>query len=89
MEDPDVSEDSVDKAITSSVCRALEILQEQFDHVQIFASISDGDGTRYVNKGFGDNFARYGQIRQWLIKEEEISRMEARVNWQRNNDPGQ
>jgi hypothetical protein len=50
-------------------------LGEHFDSVQIFCTKHDGaEGTASVNCGEGNWFARYGQIREWVEKNEERSR---------------
>ena len=49
-------------------------LGEYFDAVEIFATRHEEDGTVNVNWGSGNWFARYGQIRAWIVKEEEADR---------------
>ena len=52
-------------------------LEEHFDTVQIFCSRgSDDGGTITCQLGGGNWFARYGQIRQWIVKQEEEFRQE-------------
>ena len=56
-------------------------LGEHFDTVQIFCTRHDSGsegGTIHVTKGVGNYFARYGQCREWLVKEEEETRVRAR-----------
>jgi hypothetical protein len=47
-------------------------LSEHFETVQIFVTklCKKEDGTINAQYGEGNWFARYGQIRQWVIKEE-------------------
>jgi len=47
-------------------------LAEHFESVQIFVTrhIGDVQGTVRINYGSGNAFARYGQVRQWLIQED-------------------
>ena len=47
-------------------------LAEHFESVQIFVTrhIGDEQGTVRINYGSGNAFARYGQVRQWLIQED-------------------
>jgi len=56
---------------------AIDALGEHFDTVQILTTRheegSDG-GTVNVSLGSGNWFARYGQCREWLIKQEERTR---------------
>lgn len=51
-------------------------LGEHFDTVHIFTTRYDGRevGTVFVNSGIGNWFARYGQVRDWLLREEEATR---------------
>lgn len=56
---------------------AMAVLSEHFDTVQIFVTRYDGGadkGTTRASKSCGNFFARYGQIRQWLIAEDEETR---------------
>lgn len=47
---------------------AAKSLGEHFDNVQIFANRCDdrADCTRHVHSGYGNYFARYGQVEQWV-----------------------
>lgn len=57
--------------------QACDRLGESFDCVQIFASRhmpAELDGTRVVNYGSGNWYARYGQVKHWLIEHEEVCR---------------
>lgn len=62
------------------VMRHVNELSEHFDNVHIFVSTHHGDKdrTRVINQGSGSWFARYGQIREWVIYEEENIRDFAR-----------
>lgn len=57
-----------------------EQLIEHFDTVQIFATRCDGteDGTVAVQLGLGNWYAREGQVREWIVKNDEVARIEAR-----------
>ncbi len=58
-----------------------EQLSEHFDSVQLFASRhmpAELDGTRIVNYGSGNWYARYGQVRMWITEHEEAAREDAR-----------
>lgn len=58
------------------VRRATRELLEFFDAVQIFASRSDGEkGTVHVSFGLGNWFARRGQVGEWILKEDQSSRL--------------
>lgn len=61
-------------------------LLDHFDTVQIFVSRhmpAELDGTVTCNRGGGHWNARYGQVREWLVYEEERIRLCAR----RNDEP--
>lgn len=60
---------------------AMKVLEEHFDTVQIFTTRYDGGeghGTVYGIRAHGNFYARYGQVRHWLLVEDESSRMKAR-----------
>lgn len=56
-----------------------EELGAKFDSVQIFVSRQDPttDTTISVNAGTGNWHARRGQVREWLLKQDEFSRLAA------------
>jgi hypothetical protein len=59
----------------------VEQLGEHFDSVQIFATRHEAgieDGTVSCNLGSGNWFARYGQVKEWLVKRDEQMRQVAR-----------
>jgi len=61
--------------------RTSEQLSEHFDTVQIFVTshmAAELDGTRTINYGSGNWFARYGQVRMWVTDHEERERQSAR-----------
>jgi hypothetical protein len=58
------------------VTEALEVLSEHFETTHIFCTRYEDGGTIGIQKGTGNWFARYGQIREFLLKEDE----EARAN---------
>jgi hypothetical protein len=61
-------------------------LMEHFESVQIFATRhmqSELGGTVNVQFGAGNWFARYGQVRAWVVKEDELLRFEVR----QDNEP--
>lgn len=53
------------------VKKAAEALGEHFDSVQIFANRVDAEGTISLSHGCGNWFARYGQIVEWRVKNDE------------------
>ncbi len=56
-----------DLKIVQSHCAQLA---EHFDNVQIFVTKMGEDGTVNCHYGSGNWFARYGQIKYWVKKEE-------------------
>ena len=60
------------------VQRATAQLMEHFDSVQIFVTKNCGKGSTLSMKyGDGNWFSRYGQVRLWLMSEEEGHVLEA------------
>lgn len=48
-------------------------LMEHFDSVQIFVTRNEqarADGTLQVNRGAGNFYTRYGQLREWSLYED-------------------
>lgn len=57
---------------------ALQIF-EHCESVQIVATLHKPDrGTRVINWGEGNYFARYGSAKEWVVKQEEQMRVEQR-----------
>ena len=56
------------------IVKACEQLGEYFETVHIFCTRVETDGTRTHSHGSGNWFARYGQIRTWIIKQDEFSK---------------
>lgn len=59
----------------------VEQLGEHFDSVSIFCTRHEPeteDGTIQISDGCGNWFARYGQVREWLLRSEERSRNNVR-----------
>ncbi len=57
--------------------KSLHELSEHFDSVQILCTRykgGDDGGTVNISMGEGNWFARYGQMKEWLIREEETSK---------------
>lgn len=66
------------------VTEALNSLGEHFDSVHIFATRHEPateNGTVAVQRGVGNWFARYGQVREWVLKRDESSREQARRDY--------
>lgn len=51
---------------------AINLLSEHFETVQIFTTRHEENaiGTVRACKGSGNYYARYGQVKQWVIQEE-------------------
>lgn len=73
---------SGDNADLELLKRACESLGEHFETVHIFVTrLKDDDEpedrrTININLGSGNWFTRYGQIRTWIVKQDERSRKE-------------
>jgi hypothetical protein len=48
-----------------------EELGEFFETVQVFCTVIEHNGTRSHAHGTGNWFARFGQVRTWLVKQEQ------------------
>lgn len=53
--------------------KALGMLGEEFDSVQVFCTRHDGEGTLNVTRGTGNWFARWGQVVQWVEDERRLA----------------
>lgn len=61
------------------VRKAIDDLMEFYDSCQVFVTRHDQatlDGTLTMSMGQGNWFARYGQIRTWVIRQDEKSRQD-------------
>lgn len=59
---------------------ALKVLDEHFDTVQIFVTRYDGGGdhgTVHATRSHGNFYARYGQVKHWLMLEEAATKLRA------------
>lgn len=76
-----MSAEENEKADLEIIQRAIDMLGDRFDTIQIFTtryeSENDG-GTINVQKGTGNWFARYGHVKTWIEKVDEDSRERAR-----------
>lgn len=64
-----------------------EELSEHFDTVQIFVTRhmpAELDGTRSINVGIGNCYARSGQVREWLVERDESCREDVRQERKEN-----
>lgn len=77
-----MSEETKEDADVAMVRGHVNALSEHFDSVQIFCTRyeNDKDGTISVQLGAGNYHARNGHIRDWLIKEEEATRIGVRAD---------
>jgi hypothetical protein len=62
------------------VKKAVSDLGEHFDTVQIFITRQEPGqkSTQHIALGSGNWFARYGQVREWMIREDESARVSRR-----------
>ena len=61
--------------------RLADVIDERFDSVLILVTkrdITKTGSTAHFSIGRGNYYARMGQVREYLVKEDEISRVEAR-----------
>jgi hypothetical protein len=59
--------------------KAVDLLMEHFEAVQVFASkVKDDGDTVSLQVGRGNMFAREGHVRDWLEEQREFTRMKAR-----------
>jgi hypothetical protein len=77
MPDTEPDQDDTDEG-QAAVGEALNLLSRHYDCATIFVSRYDPteSNTHSGWRGFGNWFARFGQIREWLIKREAIARIE-------------
>lgn len=64
-------------------------LGEHFESVRIFASYKSEQGTGNTigfNSGVGNLYAQLGQVREWLLKQDEFVRADARENWKADQE---
>jgi hypothetical protein len=55
--------DAIHAAMEAFAEKAMEL---GADTIQIFVTALDGEDTKAISVGRGNNFARQGQVRQWL-----------------------
>lgn len=76
-----MSNEEQKEADKKRVADTVQNLMEHFDTVQIFVTRhmpAEVDGTLCLNRGNGHWCARYGQIREWLVYEDERIKICAR-----------
>lgn len=75
-EQPESPEDR-DMAILDKHCI---LLSEHFDNIQIIVTRRDPDSdqTMKANRGYGNWYANYGAVKEWVTENEERSRMHIR-----------
>lgn len=62
--------------------KALDSLADFFETVHIFVTrhSSDNEGTVGVTRGSGNWYARYGQVKEWALRQEEAANIQERKN---------
>ena len=72
-------QDDHERVLQGRVQAVADQLGKDFDAVQVLASKVDADGnTITIAVGTGNWYARYGQIRDWLVTHEEHTRVGVR-----------
>lgn len=59
-----------DKIREDVVDKALNMLAEHYDAVQIFGTYQTQDKTSRYDKGRGNFYTRYGMVKSWIKREE-------------------
>ena len=80
------SEAARDAADEKIVQQAIDMLGEHFDCVQIFVTTKNSGYTETIATGIGNYYARIGIARDWIIREEERSRVRVRQQEEENAD---
>jgi hypothetical protein len=73
----------------SPLKKAIHDLGEHFESVQIFVSThqpAEVGGTVHASVGVGNWYARYGQIREWVIRTEEETKCRVRLECANEDD---
>ena len=85
--DADEQKEAQRKSDLEQVNKALEKLSEFFDTVQVNVTRYDSATglTTRVDKGTGNWFARYGQLKAWVEREDESHRIESRNDAKEEN----
>lgn len=76
-----MSEHNIREEDEERIKKACEQLGESYDSVQIFVTRHEAGelgGTVNLQWGAGNYFTRSGQVREWLIKQDEKARDEVR-----------
>lgn len=55
-------------------------LCEHFDSVIIFATYRRGQNSSYLTRGRGCYYSQYGSVRDWIIRQDEDTKQDARKN---------
>lgn len=69
-----------DKDDSERLQKAIDTLGEFYDAVQIFANRHEPEhgGTIFSSRGVGNWYSRYGQVKTWIISEEERTKEDLR-----------
>lgn len=70
MTEPAPDEEKEDKVREAAVDKALNMLAEHYDAIQIFGTYQTKDKTSRYDKGRGNFYTRYGMVRSWVVREE-------------------
>lgn len=79
-QDPESEEDRQKRTDRELMAEVIGKLGDHFDSVQIFVTRHEPavGGTIAFNDGSGHWHARFGQVREWVVKKEERMRMDER-----------
>lgn len=72
---------SEDNNIQELLDKAAQDLSEHVDSVQIFCTLHQGDATvtAAYDSGSGNIFARIGQIKDWVIRQDQFTKTHADI----------
>ena len=77
--------EAVDDHSDDALRKAIELLSEHFDTVQIIATRQDDEDPEndlLCEDGSGSIFARIGSVRDWLMRQDEYTRNRAKKEWE-------
>ena len=71
------------------VMQHAKALGEYFDAVHIFCTRDEPateNGTVFVDAGCGNWYARYGQVKDWILKQEMLSQLKTEQEFDEDNE---
>lgn len=76
-----MSDEDQEQADMAIVQKQVDALGEHFDTVQIFVTRYESHktgGTMNINLGTGNWFTRFGQVKEWGVRQDEYTRLSQR-----------